>query len=38
MADIDIDPFGDHDKPDDHPDETFENIPLTKRGFTWDPE
>ena len=32
MADVDIDPFGDHDKPDDCPDETGENIPLTPGG------
>ena len=33
MADVDdIDPFGDHDKPDDHPDETGKNIPLIPGG------
>ena len=32
MADIDIDPFGDHDKTDSHPDETGESIPLNSRG------
>ena len=31
MADVDIDPFGYHDKPDDCPD-TGESIPLTTRG------
>ena len=28
MADIDIDPFGEHDKTDSHPDDTGEAIPL----------
>ena len=32
MADIDINPFGDHDKTDSHPDETGENILLTPGG------
>ena len=31
MADIDINLFGEHDKPDNHPD-TVENIPLTPGG------
>ena len=31
MADIDIDPFGDHNKTDEHPDKD-ENIPLTPGG------
>ena len=39
MADVDINPFSDHDKPDDCPDE---NIPLTQggmtKGSTWEPE
>ena len=43
MADVDIDPFSDHDKTDEHPDETGENIPLSPGGamgggFTWEPE
>ena len=42
MADVDIDPFGDHAKTDSHPDEG-ENIPLTPGGgviggSTWEPE
>ena len=32
MVDVDINPFGDHDKTDAHPDETGENIPLTPEG------
>ena len=41
MADVDIDPFGDHDKTDSHPDEG-ENIPLTPGGemgggSSWEP-
>ena len=32
MADIDIDPVGDHDKTDSQPDETSENIPVTPGG------
>ena len=39
MADIDIDPFGEHEsRPDDHTD-TGENIPLTPVGVesTWEP-
>ena len=44
MADIDIDPFGDHNKRDTRPDEpTGKTIPLTPeevigRGSTWEPE
>ena len=43
MADIDINPFGDHNKTDEHPDETSENIrpaPFTsgRGGSTWEPE
>ena len=40
MADIDIDPFGDHDKTESRPDELMgENIPLTPGGgSTWEPE
>ena len=41
MADVDIDPFGDHDKTDSHPDDIGENIPLppsTPGGrSTWEP-
>ena len=36
MADIDIDPFGDHDKTDSRPDETGENIALTPEGGMWE--
>ena len=28
MADVNIDPVGEHDKTDSHPDETGESIPL----------
>ena len=43
MADVDIDPFGHHDKTDLHPDETGENIHLNSgEGVmgrsTWGPE
>ena len=44
MADIDIDPFRDHDKTDSQPDETGETIPLNTGGgvmgggSTWEPE
>ena len=42
MADIDIDPFGEHDKTDSHPDGTSENIPLPLvnpgGGSNWEPE
>ena len=43
MADVDIDPFGEHDKTDSHPDDTGENIPLNAGGgvmggSTWEPE
>ena len=40
MADIDIYPFGDHDKTDSHPDETGQTIPLTlgRVRATWEPE
>ena len=42
-GDIDIDPFGDHDKTDSHPDETGENIPLSPEESMggesfWEPE
>ena len=37
MADIDINPFGDHDKTESEP--MSENIPLTPvGGSTWEPE
>ena len=40
MADVDINPFGNHDKTDSHPDETGETIPFTlggviEGGSTW---
>ena len=44
MADVDMDPFGDHNKMDvSHPGETGENIPLNPGGeviggSTWEPE
>ena len=40
MADVDIDPFGEHDRTELRTDETGENIPLTPvgRGSTWEPE
>ena len=42
MADIDINPSGDHGKMDALPDETGETIPLTPGRFmersTWEPE
>ena len=41
MADVDIDPFGDHNKTDSHPDDTGENIPpqvTPGGGSTWEPE
>ena len=42
MADVDIDPFGDHDKTDSHPDDTGETVPLNPggamRGSTWEPK
>ena len=40
MADIDIDPFGEHDRTELRTDETGENIPLTPvgGGSTWEPE
>ena len=42
MADVDIDPFGEHDRTESRPDETGENISLTtvgpRGGSTWEPE
>ena len=40
MADVDIDPFGEHDRSESRPDETGENVPLTPvgGGSTWEPE
>ena len=42
MADVDIDPFGEHNKTDSHPDYTGENIPLPPvtpgGGSAWEPE
>ena len=38
MADIDIDPFGEHDRTESRTDETGENISLTPvGGSTWEP-
>ena len=37
MADVDIDPFGEHNRTESRPDE--EDIPLTPiGGSTWEPE
>ena len=39
MADVDIDPFGDHDRTESRTEVTDESIPLTPvRGSTWEPE
>ena len=42
MADVDINPFGDHNKTDAQPDESGETIPLipggVRGGATWEPE
>ena len=40
MADVDIDPLGEHDKTDAQPDEpTSETIPfMIEGGSTWEPE
>ena len=39
MADVDIDPFGEHDRTESRTDETGENIPFTPvGGSTWEPE
>ena len=43
MADVDIDPFCNHNKPDTQPNETGESILLTLGGVigggsTWEPE
>ena len=39
MADVDIDPFGEHDMTESRADETGENIPFTPvGGSTWEPE
>ena len=39
MADIDIDPFGEHDRTELRTDETGENIPFTPvGGSTWEPD
>ena len=40
MADIDIDPFGEHESRTDDNTETGENIPFTPvgGGSTWEPE
>ena len=37
MADVDIDPFGEHDKTDETTDETFPLTPVGV-GSTWEPE
>ena len=42
MADIDIDPLGEHDKTDSHPDETGKTFPFTlgeviEGESTWEP-
>ena len=39
MADVDIDPFGEHDRTESRTDEIGENIPFTPvGGSTWEPE
>ena len=42
MADLDIDPFGEHDRTESRTDETGENIPFTPggggRSSTWEPD
>ena len=42
MADVDIDPFGEHDRTESRTDETGENIPFTPVGgagsSTWEPD
>ena len=39
MADVDIDPFGKHNRTESRTDETGENIPFTPvGGSTWEPE
>ena len=40
MADVDIDPFGEHESRTDDSTETGENIPFTPvgGGSTWEPE
>ena len=39
MADVDIDPFGEHDRTESRPNETGENIPFTPvGGSTWEPD
>ena len=39
MADVDIDPFGEHDRTESRTDETGENIPFTPvGGSTWEPD
>ena len=39
MADVDIDPFGEHDRTELRTDETSENIPFTSVvGSTWEPD
>ena len=40
MADVDLDPFGEHESRTDNHTETGENIPFTPvgRGSTWEPE
>ena len=42
MADVDTDPFGEHDKTDSYPDKTGQTIPLTPGGAmggsSWEPD
>ena len=38
MADIDIDPFGEHNRTESRPDENIPLSPVTPRGSTWEPE
>ena len=39
MADVDIDPFGEHNRTESRTDKTGENIPIPPvGGSTWEPE
>ena len=40
MADVDINPFGEHDRTESRPDENIPLPPVTpvERGSTWEPE
>ena len=38
MADVDIDPFGEHDKTEEPTDENIPLDPVTQGRSTWEPE